>query len=77
MMQYLEQRENLHDDSPSLSYTQPAKYNNNFETINGIYHKGVQHVKLMHQSFASTPPPPPTYGDNGGIAGLWRRASTF
>ena len=28
-MQYLEQRENLHDDSPSLSYTQPANNNNN------------------------------------------------
>ena len=31
---------------------------------------------VMHQSFASTPPPP-TYGDSGEIASLWCSASTF
>ena len=46
MMQYLGQRENLHDDSPSLSYTQPANNNNTVKHVLSSHSK-IDKTKLL------------------------------
>ena len=49
-MQYLEQRENLHDDSPSLSYTQPANNNNTVKHVLSGHSKIVSFIALRPKS---------------------------